>query len=263
MPNFANPQDLNRLSYVRNNPVNATDPSGHKVCLECVGGGGGVGSGAVLYATGIVAVRATEQAAILADKALLAAAQYGPQAVQWGDKVYAYSNWLLSGSGNSQGATNTSQAGNSASSGDPGGFDPNDPWRAFRNLGLQNKDVSALQDATARNNPQFSLEKAYQDAQFLQQQGIRTTGHVLEQSQIRGVSSQQISGIVRRSTGYGTSIYESGTTGRYIIWSSTQRVAVVVENISQEVVTVIPRTRPSGTWTRVNPFEIPQWLQLP
>ncbi len=29
VPDFTNPQDLNRYSYVRNNPVNLTDPSGH------------------------------------------------------------------------------------------------------------------------------------------------------------------------------------------------------------------------------------------
>ncbi|MCC6299154.1 MAG: hypothetical protein IT314_07640 [Anaerolineales bacterium] len=31
VPNPFNPQDLNRMSYVRNNPVRYTDPSGHAV----------------------------------------------------------------------------------------------------------------------------------------------------------------------------------------------------------------------------------------
>ncbi len=35
IPDLYNPQDLNRYSYVRNNPVRYTDPSGHcgPVCL--------------------------------------------------------------------------------------------------------------------------------------------------------------------------------------------------------------------------------------
>ena len=62
VPNPANPQDFNRFSYVRNNPVRYTDPSGH-YCLDpyeargrtnyisCTppvtgGGGGGGGGGA-------------------------------------------------------------------------------------------------------------------------------------------------------------------------------------------------------------------------
>lgn len=32
VPNPANPQDLNRYSYVRNNPVSFNDPTGHETC---------------------------------------------------------------------------------------------------------------------------------------------------------------------------------------------------------------------------------------
>ena len=32
MPGYANPQNLNRYSYVRNNPLRYTDPTGHRAC---------------------------------------------------------------------------------------------------------------------------------------------------------------------------------------------------------------------------------------
>ena len=34
VPNPGNPQDLNRYSYVRNNPVRYTDPTGHYIPIE-------------------------------------------------------------------------------------------------------------------------------------------------------------------------------------------------------------------------------------
>ncbi|MFQ6102534.1 MAG: RHS repeat-associated core domain-containing protein, partial [Anaerolineae bacterium] len=34
VPGPGNPQDLNRYAYVRNNPLNYTDPSGHRACLD-------------------------------------------------------------------------------------------------------------------------------------------------------------------------------------------------------------------------------------
>ncbi len=37
VPDFANPQDLNRYSYVRNSPLNFVDPSGHCIPGECPG----------------------------------------------------------------------------------------------------------------------------------------------------------------------------------------------------------------------------------
>jgi len=40
IPNPANPQDLNRYTYVRNNPIKYNDPTGNDPCL---GGGGGCG----------------------------------------------------------------------------------------------------------------------------------------------------------------------------------------------------------------------------
>jgi RHS repeat-associated protein len=56
VPNPANPQDLNRFSYVRNNPLRYTDPTGHRACddFDTAGscytapGGGGMGFGGSL-----------------------------------------------------------------------------------------------------------------------------------------------------------------------------------------------------------------------
>ena len=53
VPNPANPQDLNRFSYVRNNPLRYIDPTGHRACddFDAAGGcytapgGGGMGFG--------------------------------------------------------------------------------------------------------------------------------------------------------------------------------------------------------------------------
>ncbi|HJS17964.1 MAG TPA: RHS repeat-associated core domain-containing protein, partial [Anaerolineales bacterium] len=48
VPGYANPQNLNRYSYVRNNPLKYTDPSGHMLddgCRTEGCGGGGSGSG--------------------------------------------------------------------------------------------------------------------------------------------------------------------------------------------------------------------------
>ena len=39
MPGYANPQNLNRFSYVQNNPLRYTDPTGHKSCYNTGVGG--------------------------------------------------------------------------------------------------------------------------------------------------------------------------------------------------------------------------------
>jgi hypothetical protein len=40
VPGYANPQNLNRYSYVANNPLRYKDPSGHMLCQVCEGEGG-------------------------------------------------------------------------------------------------------------------------------------------------------------------------------------------------------------------------------
>jgi RHS repeat-associated protein len=55
IPDPANPQDLNRYSYVRNNPVRYTDPTGHCIfgvdTLVCIAVGGAVVGGIVGWGT--------------------------------------------------------------------------------------------------------------------------------------------------------------------------------------------------------------------
>ncbi len=55
IPDPGNPQDLNRYSYVRNNPVRYTDPTGHCVfgvdTLVCIAVGGAVVGGIIGYGT--------------------------------------------------------------------------------------------------------------------------------------------------------------------------------------------------------------------
>ena len=51
VPAPANPQSLNRYSYVNNNPLNATDPSGHCPWCLVTGAIGGVVTGATYYWT--------------------------------------------------------------------------------------------------------------------------------------------------------------------------------------------------------------------
>jgi len=46
VPGYANPQNLNRFSYVTNNPLRYTDPTGHMMTDE---GGGGLGVGGYTY----------------------------------------------------------------------------------------------------------------------------------------------------------------------------------------------------------------------
>ena len=61
IPNPHNPQDLNRYTYTRNNPIRYTDPSGHKVCeRDCQGNvgrpapvGSTAGEAIVLEAAGV------------------------------------------------------------------------------------------------------------------------------------------------------------------------------------------------------------------
>ncbi len=40
VPGYSNPQNLNRYSYVTNNPLRYTDPTGHMLCAVCEGEGG-------------------------------------------------------------------------------------------------------------------------------------------------------------------------------------------------------------------------------
>ena len=59
IPDPQNPQDLNRYSYTRNNPVRYTDPTGHCIfgvdTLVCIAVGGAVAGGLIGYGTQVYA----------------------------------------------------------------------------------------------------------------------------------------------------------------------------------------------------------------
>ena len=190
------------------------------------------------------------------------AMRYGPTimqlaaelAVQWADKLPAV-DWLFSSTEQGTHSAGQQNAGNSASG------DPNDPWNRFRNSGLQNKDISELRSASTKSS-NFNLDKAYQQLDFFKQNNVQISGHALVEAQADNISSQNIFNTFNRVQGYGTQVFESAEPGRLVVWSSVQRLAVVVESSTREIVTVFNRTTPQNTWTPLNPLQIPTWLQL-
>jgi|GEM_PF-5641801 len=118
--------DYNRYAYVRGNPFMYNDPTGH--CPMCIAQQCAMGP----------CQRAAQQIGIWGQRAGTAiqnaAVRYGPMAAdlaqQWGDKAYAYGDWLLNGE-NAASASQGADASNAGNTGDPGGLDPNkfDPWK--------------------------------------------------------------------------------------------------------------------------------------
>ena len=183
------------------------------------------------------------------------AARYGPTAmqlaVQWADKLPAV-DWLFSSG--EQGANSAGQqnAGNS-STGDP--FDPNDPWKSFRNRGMGEQGVKAVQKATQNGVDPAKMFQQYND---LLNKGIDMTGHALEQAQAEKISTQRIADTftgAARNTQY---FWESGRVAQ---WSPHTNVAVIVEKTSRQVVTVFERTAPQRQWLPMTAFEVMKWLE--
>lgn len=59
MPNIYDPQQLNRYSYVRNNPYKYTDPDGNVINLVAGAIGAGVGAGIGFFGSAITQYVAT------------------------------------------------------------------------------------------------------------------------------------------------------------------------------------------------------------
>ncbi|MFZ2617752.1 MAG: RHS repeat-associated core domain-containing protein, partial [Anaerolineae bacterium] len=109
VPQPQNPQNLNRYSYVGNQPLRFVDPSGH-AGVDFWGGGGDAGAG-----IGLVV-------ALIMTQAQGAVYQYGPVAAEI---TWLYGNQTIAaGDQISQAVQNAGQGGNTAG---PGGLDPNDP----------------------------------------------------------------------------------------------------------------------------------------
>jgi len=239
--------DYNRFAYVRGNPLSNVDPSGHQTIAlpgqnqwltdinDGIIRGGGGGS------------------------LVLGAPLASDLAARWADKTSAMAHWLLS-SQNANASQGADASSNSGNTGSPNGWDPNDPFKSFRNVGLQNKDIYDLRSAVLRNNPRFSLEKAYKHAQYMQQKNIRISGHALENIQERGFSVEQVANVYNRATGLGTKLYESG--GNYVVFAKNQKLAVFIDQSTREIATVMYRATPQNTWTDVAISNISTWLPL-
>ena len=163
--------DYNRYAYTRGNPLKYTDPTGHTACA---------------------ALAPAPPLAIGCQLGELAM-RYGPlvvnQVSMWADKVPAAADWLFSKPANEQQAqdlTNLSQASDSASGGNPNGFDPNDPWNSFRNRGMAEHSVRSLQEAARKG---IDPAKAFQQYDALRNKGIDLTGHALQEAQRESISS--------------------------------------------------------------------------
>ncbi|MCW5859299.1 MAG: hypothetical protein KIS63_13465, partial [Caldilineales bacterium] len=109
------PQSLNRYSYVLNNALKYTDPTGHSNCLECVGGGAG-GGGFITIGAKVAESDGLRQALTVAMDWLQRLIGPAAMMAQNADKLPAARVVGNAGGGNTS----------------PGGLDPNDP---FRNVG--------------------------------------------------------------------------------------------------------------------------------
>ncbi|MBX7233672.1 MAG: hypothetical protein K1X65_04755 [Caldilineales bacterium] len=115
VPEPGNPQSLNRYSYVLNNALKYTDPTGHSNCLECVGGGAG-GGGFITIGAKVAESDGLRQALTVAMDWLQRLIGPAAMMAQNADKLPAARDVGNAGGGNTS----------------PGGLDPNDP---FRNVG--------------------------------------------------------------------------------------------------------------------------------
>jgi len=151
VPQPQNPQNLNRYSYVGNQPLRLVDPSGH-AGVDFWGGGGGAGAGLGLV---VALMQGAQQTMTQVQGAVY---QYGPVAAEI---TWLYGNQTIAaGEQISQAVQNASQAGNTGSP------DPNQ-W------GHQQERV--VREALARN-----YEQVYGTSDAEIRQGLNLQGKVAD-----------------------------------------------------------------------------------
>jgi RHS repeat-associated protein len=153
VPDLVNPQNLNRYSYVLNNPLRYADPSGH--CPQCAIATAAAPFGPPGWVIGGVA-------------ALAVTAYAGGQMFVWGpnaegNREAAASAWnsLVDRAETTLNGSSRDSAPGGGSSG--GNFDPGDPVQAFRDAGMTAAGLRGLQQAL--QNSKFDPERAWRTFQ--------------------------------------------------------------------------------------------------
>ncbi len=152
MPNPGDPQALNRYSYVLNNPLKHTDPTGHSACMALAP----VGPAFIVCQLGEQILQYGPQIINLIQQLTIVA----PQAPALVDQVYQ----ATSGAGS---APNASSVGSSSGTSGSGGPDPNDPW--FRNARTRSDITQSVLDKIRPDY--FSPNARFGRAFYVAQQG--------------------------------------------------------------------------------------------
>jgi hypothetical protein len=148
-PDPTDPQDLNRSTYAKNNPLRYNDPTGHRSCGQgaCYEGGGQLGgtggpgargagsAGQAALDVGVVIVFVTQAGARVTNavgefvtaitSGAGAAAEGNTQGQRQGDSTITRADTNAAGETSPESAFSSDTGGQTA---DPGGIDPQDPW---------------------------------------------------------------------------------------------------------------------------------------
>ena len=256
VPAPGNPQSLNRYAYVYNNPLRYTDPSGHCPVTVTLA----LKSATLYFASPhgqSTLAYLGKQAAYHWAMAEALVVQAAPGITQWLQAYGPQVPMLLEAAAQS-GNTPPRSGDQSRGTANQGGFDPQNPWKAFRDAGMATEGIRALEGGLRRHGT--DLNRAYQDFMFFKERGINAYGHALVEAQERGISRSMMLNIYSRADGYGTRLYESGTEGHIAIWSTTKDVAVIVDKFTRSIVTTYRPTGPQPNWRPLSPFDTPEWL---